>query len=65
MYECCSRGNKVVLNRIWETFMPIEEVKDSIELCPGNDTVEGNVYTFTLSDDRIVMFTCDSPKRTV
>jgi hypothetical protein len=44
MYECCSRGNKVVLNRIWETFMPIEEVKDSIELCPGNDaTVEGNV----------------------
>jgi hypothetical protein len=27
--------------------------------------VEGNVYTFTLSDDRIVMFTCDSPKRTV
>jgi hypothetical protein len=46
--------------------MPIEDVKDSIELCPGDDvTVEGNVYTFTLSDDRIVMFTCDSPKRTV
>ena len=60
MYECCSRGNKVVLNRIWESSSEEEDGEDSIQLCPGNGvTMEGNVYTFTLSDDRIVMFTCD------
>lgn len=62
MYECCSRGNEIVLNRIWEwNLLDLEDGEDSIQLCYGNGVaVEENVYTFTLEDDRIVVFTCDN-----
>jgi len=55
MYDCCNRGSEVVLKRSWA-----ESGSDSIELCPGKGVInEGNMYNFTLVNERTISFTCN------
>lgn len=63
IYECCAKGAEMDLERFWQTedeFKPV----DTIKFCPGNGiSNEGNIYNFTLDDDRTCTLTCNEDTR--